>query len=268
MKKNQTKAAPAETHRTTHDRTHLITVLRNISSHRQVRRNALHAKSAFAILAATLLVILTSATLAEPGSIEKITAAGRAHSQLSAEQVLANNGAVQRTMKAKEPDARVPHADAEAGGDAEILALILAVNTNQLIAAMEAEKRILNPATHDYATMLRVAHGKIAVETMKLGLMLDVTPLDTDESVAVRAQSTTALAAIIPLNDVRFGAAFVTAMVNEHIEVLAMIDMELLPNAKHESIKKQLLELREQISTHLGKAKALLPAANPPIAAQ
>ena len=76
-------------------------------------------------------------------------------------------------------------AQAEAGaatGDAEILSLILAVDTNEVVAAMEAGKKKLPQPVAEYAKMLHTEHGKNAADTMKLGVEIDVTPMDTDKT--------------------------------------------------------------------------------------
>lgn len=67
-------------------------------------------------------------------------------------------------------------AGAAAGSDAEVLSLILAVDTNEVVAAMEAGKKKLPQPVAEYAKMLHTEHGKNAADTMKLGLKIDVTP--------------------------------------------------------------------------------------------
>ncbi|MDQ3623616.1 MAG: DUF4142 domain-containing protein [Verrucomicrobiota bacterium] len=167
---------------------------------------------------------------------------------------------VKTTGKADKADGSSPKAQTKAsasGSDAEILSLILAVNMNEIVAAMEAGQKKLSQPIADYAKMLHTEHGKNAADTMKLGQKIDVTPLDTEKSDALRKKGAGELAGLVPLEGEQFGQAYVAAMIKGHTEVLAMIDNELLKSAENESLKKHLAETREHVAMHLEAAKKL-----------
>lgn len=171
-------------------------------------------------------------------------------------------GAPKRAMKAeKDADPEVKDAaagkGAAAGGDAEILSRVLAVNTNEIVAAMEAAKKKVSPEVLDYAKMLHTEHGKNAGDTMKLGQKIDVTPMDTESVNQLRIKGAGELAALVPLDGDKFGTAYIEAMIKGHTEVLAMIDSKLLPGAKNEDLKKHLSETRGHVAMHLEAAKKI-----------
>lgn len=166
-------------------------------------------------------------------------------------------GAPKRAMKAEgDADPEVKK-EGKAGGDAEILSILLAVDTNEVVGAMEAAKQELRADIKEYAKMIHTEHGKHAAATMKLGQKIQVTPMDTEKTNALRMKGAAELATLVPLKDAEFGTKYVDAMVEGHTEMLGMIDDELLKNVENESLKTHLTETREHISMHLEKAKQL-----------
>jgi predicted outer membrane protein len=158
------------------------------------------------------------------------------------------------------PEAReekMQTAVAKSGSDAEILSLILAVDTNEIVAALEAGKKKLAQPIADYAKMLHTEHGKNVADTIKVGIKIDVTPIDTEKTNTLRKKGAGELAMIAPLEGEEFGAKYVEAMVKGHGEVLALIDDELLPSAQNDAVKKHLSETREHVAMHLEKGRAL-----------
>ncbi len=166
-------------------------------------------------------------------------------------------GAPVRSTKAKgDADPDVEKA-AKAGGDAEILALCLAVDTNQVVAAMEVKKSEAKQAIKEYAAMLHKEHGKNAAATMKLGKEIDVTPTDTAKTNSIRVKGAGTLAALLAKDSEDFGAAYIDAMVTGHTEVLAMLDGELLKEVENEKLKAHLTEVRGHVAKHLDEAKEI-----------
>lgn len=158
---------------------------------------------------------------------------------------------------AEGPSGKKQAADKPAGPDAEILGVLMAVNTNEIVAAMEAAKKKLSQPIADYARMLHTEHGKNAADTLKLGEKIDVTPLETEKTNALRVKGAGELAGLVPMDDAAFGKAYVDAMVKGHTEVLATIDNDLLKSAENEAVKKHLAATREHVAMHLEAAKKL-----------
>lgn len=155
------------------------------------------------------------------------------------------------------PSAKAKPASKPAGPDAEILGVLMAVNTNEVVAAMEAAKKKLSEPIAAYAKMLHIEHGKNAADTMKVGQKIEVAPLETEKTNALRVKGAGELAALVPLDDEAFGKAYLAAMVKGHTEVLQTIDNDLLKNADSEAVKKHLTATRDHVAMHLAQAKKL-----------
>ena len=149
-------------------------------------------------------------------------------------------------------------ADAPAGTDAEVLAFVIAINENEILAAAEASKEQMGAGPMEFAKMMHTEHGKNAVDTMKLGQTMKVVPTDTAAVDALRVKGADELAALVKLDGVQFERAYMTAMVKGHEEVLAMFDGQLMKAAKSEALKKHLTATRHHVAMHLEKAQKLV----------
>ncbi|SMB79945.1 hypothetical protein SAMN00120144_4369 [Hymenobacter roseosalivarius DSM 11622] len=143
------------------------------------------------------------------------------------------------------------------GTDAEVLAFIIAVDMNEVLAAAQAQTKALEQPAMDYAKMLHKEHGENAVKTMKLGQTINVTPSNTKAVDDLYVKGATQLATLVTLDEKEFGSAYIDAMTKGHNDVLAMIDDKLLPQAKNEALKKHLTDTRAHVATHLEQAKKL-----------
>ncbi|HXI12157.1 MAG TPA: hypothetical protein VNM92_05885 [Thermoanaerobaculia bacterium] len=65
-------------------------------------------------------------------------------------------------------------------GDAEILASVIAIDLNEVLAAAQAQTKQISGPVMDYAKMLHKEHGMNMDQTMKLGLKIGVTPVNAE----------------------------------------------------------------------------------------
>lgn len=141
--------------------------------------------------------------------------------------------------------------------DAEILATVAAIDLNEVVAAMQAGTKKIDPAIQAYAKMLHEAHGMNMGKGLKLGQMIGVTPVNTAAVEALQVKGAGELADIVPLDNAEFARAYLAAMIKGHAEVLSMIDAKLMPVASNEAVKKHLTETRSAVAAHLQQAKSL-----------
>jgi len=142
-------------------------------------------------------------------------------------------------------------------GDAEILATIIAVDMNQVLAAAVAQKKKMSQPALDYAKMLHQEHGESMGKTMKLGQQMGATPIETAGVEKLKIKGAGELGALISLDGPVFERSYFAAMVKGHTEVMNMIDSKLLKTASDDVLKKHLTETRTHIAAHLEKAKQL-----------
>jgi len=148
-------------------------------------------------------------------------------------------------------------ANGEKKRDAEIIATVVAIDLNEVLAAAEAQKKKISAPVIAYAKMLHEEHGANMGKSLKLGQQIDVTPAITTAVEALQIKGAGALAALVKLDGEEFERAYLSAKVKGHIEVLSMIDSKLLASAENENLKKHLTATRGHVAAHLEKAKSL-----------
>ncbi len=147
------------------------------------------------------------------------------------------------------------------GGDAEALGFVVAIDDNEILAAAAAAKKQVSPQILQYAKMLHAEHGKNLDDTLKLGLEIGMAPLETPAVDKLRKKGAGELAALLPLNGEKFGAAYVAAMIKGHTEAIGMIDNQLLKQARNPQVQQHLKATRAAVAMHLEQAKKLQPSA-------
>jgi len=144
-----------------------------------------------------------------------------------------------------------------AGTDAEILAFLIAMDDNVVLAATAAHQKKLGGKIADFAQHTHEEHGKAQAKTMALGKKMKTTPVDTKSVDNLRVKGAGELASLVPLANAEFERAYVAAMVRSHTEALRMIDGQLLPAAKNRDLEKHLTSVREHVEKHLEQARKL-----------
>ena len=137
------------------------------------------------------------------------------------------------------------------------MAFVIAADDNEVLAAAEAQKKVSSQEVKEYAKMLQTEHAKNQKMVMTLGEKMKATPADTKAVDQLRVKGAETLAGLVPLEGKEFEKAYMDAMVKDHQEVLTMIDGKLLPAAKDDALKKQLMETKKHVSMHLDQAKMI-----------
>jgi len=144
--------------------------------------------------------------------------------------------------------------------DPQIIAWILAVDSNEITAATAAEKKHLGKKASAFAKMLKTQHSADAAKAVKLAKRLNLTPMADDRVIALRAEGSDALAALSGQDGTDFEKAYIDAMVKGHSDVLEAIDSQMIPHAVNEGVKNHLTELRGHVAAHLEQGKRLQDA--------
>lgn len=144
--------------------------------------------------------------------------------------------------------------------DAEILASVIAIDLNQVLAAMEASKKKISQPVIAFAKMLHEEHGMHMANTMKLGQQISVTPVITASVENVQKKGAGELAKLVQLDGNAFERAYLAAMAKGHAETLAMLDMQM-PKAGNAALKAHLTATRAAVAGHHAKTKALQASA-------
>ncbi len=151
---------------------------------------------------------------------------------------------------------------AESGSDAVILAHIIAVDQNVIVASKSARLKELPEPVKEFTETLQKHHAMNAGATMQLATKLDIQPVITEEIAKSRMKAAGEMAELLKMDDGDFPHAFMSTVVQDHQKVLDMIDNKLMENAKNEELKKHLAETRVTVAKHLENAKEIKSSLN------
>ncbi len=145
----------------------------------------------------------------------------------------------------------------ETGGDATVLANLIAVDINLVVASKTAAMMDVTSPVKDFAEMVQKDHAKNAAATMKLAEKIGVTPVITEEIGKSRMEAAGNLAELVAKADGNFDQLYIDAMVKNHEKCLDEIDNKLMKNASNEEVKSHLSDTRAAIAKHLERAKEI-----------
>ena len=154
-------------------------------------------------------------------------------------------------------DPPLPAESSPSSMDAEILGLLAAVDEHQVRMADEAQARSEQPAVQEFAEQLGRDHGLDLERSRDVARDLGVTPAESAEVQALRSRGESELARLLELEGEAFDSAFLAALVQDHEELLEVIDVRLLPGASSPAVKEHLESARSHIARHLDDARRL-----------
>ncbi len=158
------------------------------------------------------------------------------------------------------PPANSAQSMSTARSDAEPVAILTAVNDHEVKAAEMALAKKPSAKVAEYARMLHGEHTSNQVKTSELASAQGASTSETPAVAALKAKSKAKREELSKLEGAAFEKAYIDAMVQDHTEVLAKIDDELLPMTTDAELSKHLRDTRTHIAKHLEQAKELAKA--------
>jgi putative membrane protein len=141
--------------------------------------------------------------------------------------------------------------------DAEIVGVVNAVDQHEIDAATKAMKEKMGKEAKDFAKMLKKAHTENMAKTKKVAKQINLKPATSAVADTLRAKGERDVKAMAALNGAEFEKAYIDAMVTGHTEVLSMLDTQLITNARNDTLKTHLTEVRGHVAAHLEQGKRL-----------
>jgi putative membrane protein len=140
--------------------------------------------------------------------------------------------------------------------DAEALALVAAIDKNEITGAEKAAEKKTSKPVLEYAQMLHKQHTANLDQTMKIAKKIGVDPAETPAVQALHAKGDQEVAALAPLDGDQFARQYVSNMIQDHTEALNMLDSRISA-AQNEDVKKLLTKTRSHVAMHLERAKKI-----------
>jgi putative membrane protein len=140
--------------------------------------------------------------------------------------------------------------------DAQLAAVVDALNQGEIQAARVAQTRASSPEVKRFATEMVTAHRDMQNHSKAMLTRLQITPSDNAVSNQLKTDSDTSLAGLQGLRGRDFDRMYMDDQVRMHNRALELVD-RMIPNAKSPEFKSELQNARMKISTHLQDAERI-----------
>jgi len=143
----------------------------------------------------------------------------------------------------------------KAANEKEALAMLAAVDENEISAAAQAQKMPLDGPVKGFTREMREQHAENLRSTLKVAGGKSALPTDSDSVKEIKQDGTEKLKQLSRLNGKDFEKAYMDTMVKGHEDALSMIDHQLMPAVSSDAVRKHLLDTRKHVAMHLDEAK-------------
>lgn len=141
--------------------------------------------------------------------------------------------------------------------DADVLAVMRAVNDAEIDAAEVAKKKASNAEVKQLAAMLVTHHRDAKAKEQKISQSTKLDVKDNDLSKRMKDDSKNDLEGLKAKTGKGFDMAFVDAQISAHKQALHTIDDSLMPAATNADVKKELADFRKVVDSHLTQAEGV-----------
>jgi predicted outer membrane protein len=139
--------------------------------------------------------------------------------------------------------------------DGQIIAALSSVNTAEISVSTLALSRAVSSAVRNHAESMVTVHNtaqeRQAALATTLNLTLDPSPLSNQ----LTEDATLTMTQLSEASDDEFDAVYLRSQVEAHMKVLMLISEQLLPSAKDDKLRTELMQTRDEVATHLDAAR-------------
>jgi putative membrane protein len=141
--------------------------------------------------------------------------------------------------------------------DGQIVEIIGTVDTAEIEQAEVAQKKTSDPDVRAFATHMIEQHTAAKQTGAQLESQLSLKLDESPKSVDLRARGSATLDKLNTVDASSFDVTYVDSQIEQHAEVLTMIDQQLLPAVVQASVREHLNNARGMVQHHLEQARQL-----------
>lgn len=141
--------------------------------------------------------------------------------------------------------------------DGQILKVLSTVDEGEIAQAQVALKKTNDQRIRDFATHMVDEHTAATQAGAQLASRDSLTLSDSPKSTALQASGDQMLEQLNAAEGATFDATYVNGQIDQHAEVLQLIDQQLLPAVVNAELRDSINNARGMVARHLDQAKAL-----------
>ncbi len=141
--------------------------------------------------------------------------------------------------------------------DPQITKVTDAVNAGEIAQAKLAQTKAKNASVKQFAKKMVTQHTKAQKEGAKLAASKEMDSAECPLADQLKQKSDQTLESLQAAERAEFDQKYIDAQVQQHQEVLSLLDDKLIPHAQSPELKTKLQETRSMVDQHLTSAKEI-----------
>lgn len=141
--------------------------------------------------------------------------------------------------------------------DGQILEIVGTVDTAEIDQAQVALGKTNDPNVRAFATHMVDEHTRAKQEGSQLASQASLTRAPSPKAKELETKGTQTLETLKAADAATFDATYIQAQVDQHAEVLKMLDDQLIPAVTEPALREHLTTARGMVQRHLDQARQL-----------
>jgi putative membrane protein len=140
--------------------------------------------------------------------------------------------------------------------DAQLSAIVQAINLGEMQAAQLAENRATSPEVRRFARDMETEHRDMQSRANAVFSRSRMTPSENPVSARLKSEMQTELSSLQSMRGRDFDRGYIEAEVRDHNTVLELVD-RMIADARSPELKAELENMRPKVEAHLRKAESM-----------
>jgi putative membrane protein len=143
--------------------------------------------------------------------------------------------------------------------DGQILQVLANVDTGEIEQAQVALSKAGSPAVREFAQHMIDQHTQAKQEGQQLSAKTSAAPAVSEPAEEVHTKATAALQKLKSADATSFDATYIEGQVQQHQDVLKMLNEKLIPSASSSELRMTLEKTKSMVEHHIEMAKGIRP---------
>jgi putative membrane protein len=140
--------------------------------------------------------------------------------------------------------------------DAQLAAIVQAINMSEMQSAQLAESRAMSPELRRFARDMETQHRDMQSRANAVFSRSQMTPSENPVSARLKSEAQSELSTLQSMKGKDFDRAYLESEVRDHNGALELID-RMIADAKSPELKAELENMRPKVEAHLRKAEGM-----------
>jgi putative membrane protein len=141
--------------------------------------------------------------------------------------------------------------------DGQILQILAAVDNGEIEQAQVALTKTSNPPVRDFANMMIEQHTASKQHADQLASQTKIIPSPSARANKLQTDGSHMLEKLNAADPSDFDKLYIEAQIDQHKDVLEMLNDKLIPAAKEPMLKQQLTTTQNMVQHHIDRAKQI-----------